>query len=296
MLRRAGIGVIAAAALLVGSASAQALPTTTKTAVPMQDSGYRYQQVAWGAGAGFEAVGFDDSSWPTGSAGFGTTNGVCGFNNSTFISTPWAINTDILVRKTFTLPSSATNLRVNGTVDNDATVYINGQQIGFTSTGFCIQGTINFSAADADLVDGTNLLAVRGHDFGAAAYLDQRVTYDVPVYSLCLLYDPAKAHKLGSTVPLKIQLCDENGNNVSSSAISVHASGLEKTDNTASSAVEDSGNANPGDDFRYDETLGGSGGYSFNKSTKGLSSGTWRMQLSIDGDSQSGYQLLFDVR
>ena len=122
----------------------------------------------------------------------------------------------------------------HGNVDNDATVHIDGQQIGFTPTGFCIQGTINFSAADAELVDGTNLLAVRGHDFGSAAYLDQRVIYDVPVYSLCLLYD--------------------------------------------------------------DETLGGSGGYIFNKSTKGLSSGTWRMQLSIDGDSQSGYQLLFDVR
>jgi hypothetical protein len=44
------------------------------------------------------------------------------------------------------------------------------------------------------------------------AYVDQQVTYDVPVYSLCLLYDPTKSHKLGSTVPLKIQLCDENGN------------------------------------------------------------------------------------
>jgi hypothetical protein len=60
--------------------------------------------------------------------------------------------------------------------------------------------------------------------------------------------------------------------------------------------VEDSGNANPEDDFRYDATLGGSGGYIFNKSTKGLSAGTWTLRLSIDSDSQSGYQLLFDVR
>jgi hypothetical protein len=46
----------------------------------------------------------------------------------------------------------------------------------------------------------------------------------------------------------------------------------------------------------YDATLGGSGGYIFNRSTKGLSAGTWRTGLSIDGDSQSGYQLLFDIR
>jgi hypothetical protein len=295
LLRRAGIGVLAAAAVLCWSASAYALPTTTKTAVPKKATGYTYKQVGVGADSGFEAVGYDDSSWSTGTAGFGTTNGTCPFNNATDIGTPWDLDTDMLLRKTFTLPASATNLKVNGTVDNDATVYINGTQIGWVAhSGNCDVDAVNFSAADSQLVAGTNLLAVRGHDFGVAAYIDQQVTYDVPAYSLCLLYDKTKSHKLGSTVPLKIQLCDENGNNVSSSEIVVHAASLTKVDSSASGIVEDSGNANPGDDFRYDATLGGSGGYIFNKSTKGLSAGTWKLLLTIDGDS--GYQLLFDVK
>jgi hypothetical protein len=204
----------------------------------------------------------------------------------------------MLLRKEFTLPASAHNLRVEGTVDNDATVYINGQQLGLpVLSGNCVANAINRSAPDSLLVaGGTNLLAVRGHDFGVTTYLDQRVRYDDPLYSLCLLYDPAKSHKSGSTVPLKLQLCDENGVNVSSADIVVHATGLTKTDSSPSPAVEDSGNANPGDDFRYDATLDGTGGYIFNKSTKGLSAGTWQVQLSVDGDEGPEYTLFFDVR
>lgn len=288
---------LAVVAALVGSlavtATAQAVGTATRTAVPVKAPDYRYKQVDPGEGAGFEAVGFNDSTWSTGAAGFGTTNGTCPFNNSSFIGTSWDVNSDILLRKHFELPASAHNLEVNGTVDNDATVYINGQQIGFAQSGFCNIGAIDFAADDSTLVAGDNLLAVRGHDAGVAAYIDQEVTYQVPVYAVCLLYDPAKSHKSGSTVPLKIQLCDENGANVSSPDIVVHATELTKTDNNAAAAVEDSGNANPGDDFRYDASLAG---YIFNKSTKGLSSGTWRLSFEVDGDHDAAYELPFDVR
>ena len=37
-----------------------------------------------------------------------------------------------------------------------------------------------------------------------------------PVYEACLRYDPAKAHRAGSTAPLKVQLCDSSGANLSS--------------------------------------------------------------------------------
>lgn len=280
--------LVALTGLLLVTATAQALPTTTHTAIPAEST-YKYQQVDWGNGAGFEAVGFDDSSWSTGQAGFGSS-GVCGFP----VNTAWDFGTELLLRKTFTLPAGATNLNVTGTVDNDVVVYVNGTEIGSHFDGFCNTGGINITAPDSVLADGGNLLAVRAHDDGVgSAFIDQVVTYDLPVYSVCLLYDTAKSHKSGSTVPLKIRLCDENGNNLSSAGIVVHATGLSKVDSVASPAVEDSGNANPGDDFRYDATLGG---YIFNKSTKGLGSGTWKLRFTVDGVSQSGYELRFDVR
>ena len=42
-------------------------------------------------------------------------------------------------------------------------------------------------------------------------------------FNICLLYDPNKAVKSGAAYPIKIQLCDANGNNLSSAEIVVHA-------------------------------------------------------------------------
>jgi hypothetical protein len=282
----------AALVLLIAAGPAHALATATKTAIPLQATGYHYLQVAWGTpGAGFEAPGFDDSGWYTGQAGFGTSGGPCAVN-STSVHTPWGLGTDMLVRKQFTLPATATDVRVDGTIDNSATVFVNGVEIGSIASGNCDTGAIAFPATSA--VAGTNVLAVRAHDDGStASYLDQTVTYQMPLYSLCLLYDPTKSAKLGSTIPLKIRLCDEYGNNLSSSSITVHASGVSKLDNTAIGTVEDAGNANPDADFRYDAGLAG---YIYNKTTKGLSSGTWKMTITVGGDDEPGYVLLFDVR
>jgi hypothetical protein len=182
------------------------------------------------------------------STGFGSTSGVCFFNSPGYVYTNWDPGTDMLLRKSFTLPTTATT---------------------------------------------NNVLAIRAHDGGVASYIDQNVTYDVPVYSLCVLYDQTKSAKAGATVPLKFQLCDQSGANVSSAAITVTATSLTKKDNTASSTVEDSGNANPDSNFRYDASLGG---YIFNKSTKGLTSGTYTVSFTVGGDSEAGYKLSFDVK
>jgi hypothetical protein len=54
--------------------------------------------------------------------------------------------------------------------------------------------------------------------------------------------------------------------------------------NSASYDVEDAGNANPDSDFRYDPTLGDSGGYIFNLQTKGRRVGTYRLEFVVSGD------------
>jgi hypothetical protein len=279
----------AAIALLLLAASAQA----STTAIPLKAAGYSYQEVSWGDGAGFEAVGFPDSAWSVGQAGFGSAS-VCNGYWDSLITTPWSPGTDMLLRKTFTLPAGATNLKVDGSIDNEATVYVNGQLIGSDLAGNCELDTMHLTALDSVLVAGTNLLAVRAHDDGVDTLIDQSVSYDAP--SPCLLYDPTKSAKSGSTVPLKFQLCDSTGANVSSSSVTIHATGLAKLDNSASGMVQDSGNANPGDDFRYDATLGGTGGYIFNKSTKGLTSGTWKLTFTVDGVTNDAFYLRFDVK
>jgi sugar lactone lactonase YvrE len=105
-----------------------------------------------------------------------------------------------------------------------------------------------------------------------------------PLYNVCLLYDPTKAVKSGATIPIKLQLCDANGGNLSSSSIVVHATTLTMVSTSISGQVQDAGNANPDNDFRYDATLGGTGGYIFNLSTKGLTTGTYQLNFQAGSD------------
>jgi virginiamycin B lyase len=106
-----------------------------------------------------------------------------------------------------------------------------------------------------------------------------------PRYSVCLLYDPTKAVKSGATIPIKLQLCDGNGNDLSSSSITVQATGVSQISSSISGAIEDSGNANPDNNFRFDATLGSTGGYIFNLKTTGLPTGTYSVNFTVTGDS-----------
>jgi hypothetical protein len=116
-----------------------------------------------------------------------------------------------------------------------------------------------------------------------------------PQFQICALYDATKAVKSGATIPIKIQLCDTSGNNLSASNIVVHATGLTLVSNNSSTDIQDAGNANPDFDFRYDSTLGGSGGYIFNLKTTGLKSGTYKLSFTA-GASPTTYSVQFQVK
>ncbi len=100
-------------------------------------------------------------------------------------------------------------------------------------------------------------------------------------YNICLLYDPAKAKKSGSTFPIKLQICDANGNDLSSSLITVQAQNVTMVSTSALAPLDDSGDANPDFDFRYDPTLPG---YIYNLSLKGISKGTYNLNFTVSGD------------
>lgn len=122
------------------------------------------------------------------------------------------------------------------------------------------------------------------------------VTY-TPTYDICPLYDVTKGVHQGATIPIKFYLCDASGTDLSSSSIAAHVTAITLTTTSTDGVVDDSGAANPDNDFRFDPTLGPSGGYIFNLSTKPLSAGTWSLTFTADGDIFSGdtYALTFEV-
>ena len=114
-------------------------------------------------------------------------------------------------------------------------------------------------------------------------------------YGVCPLYETDKAKPAGSVVPLKLTLCDAEGGNVSAPEIAVTAVGLVRVSDEVTAPVEDAGNANPDSGFRYTSGLGEGGGYLYNLSTKGRTSGTWALRFTATGDP-TVHQVVFQLK
>jgi hypothetical protein len=145
----------------------------------------------------------------------------------------------------------------------------------------CVGDVANGSAIDTSTV-GTKTFEVDATDHLGNP---STVTHNYKVaYGICVLGDYSKPKKLGSTIPIKLQLCDVDGHNVSGPGIVVHAVGITCVDADPpddETPVDDSGNANPDQDFRYSFDLDG---YIYNFSTKGQTEGTWWLWFSVTGD------------
>jgi subtilisin-like proprotein convertase family protein len=102
-------------------------------------------------------------------------------------------------------------------------------------------------------------------------------------YKIGLLYDSGKARQIGSTIPIKLQLTDAFGNNLSSANVIVTALRVEKISSYAPGILEDAGNSNPDDNFRF-TNLDGTGGYIFNLKTTGLTTGTYVLVFRAGAD------------
>jgi hypothetical protein len=156
----------------------------------------------------------------------------------------------------------------------------------------CAGPVVSGAAIDTGSV-GRKSFAVRAID-AVGNETDATVAY-VVAYGICLLYDPTKAKKVGSDYPIKLQLCDASGRNRSSADIVVTARSVALASNDAPGALQDSGNANPDNGFRYDPGLGTGGGYIYNLSTKGLSVGTYNLRFTVQGDPVT-HTVQFQVR
>ena len=110
------------------------------------------------------------------------------------------------------------------------------------------------------------------------------------------LFDTTKAYKAGSTIPIKLQLLNSANTNISSASLSVKARKIIRLQDSTATSVIDSGNSNPDSDFRFDSTIGGSGGYVFNLSTKNLASGRYSLSMYVGADKQYVYSVSFDLK
>ncbi len=109
-------------------------------------------------------------------------------------------------------------------------------------------------------------------------------------FNICLLYDPTKAVKSGAAYPIKIQLCDGNGNNLSSADIVVHAVKVQQVSTAIDGDVITAGNANTDNDFRFEN-----GSYILNLKTTGLSTGTYKLYFTA-GDDPTLHSVEFQVK
>jgi choice-of-anchor C domain-containing protein len=201
-------------------------------------------------------------------------------------------------------PATASNINVDKTapavavtgVTNGASYVIGGVPTAGCSTTDTLSGVA--TAATLSTTGGpigpVTVTCAGAADKAGNAGASVAATYTV-TYQLCPARDDddrddhgddrSKGHESGSTIPVKIRVCDANGRNVGSRSLPVQAIGLSPTGSLA-----DAGRANPGNLFRFDD-----GNYIFNLQTKGLAAGTYVLTFRV-GNDPTVYQYTFTVR
>jgi hypothetical protein len=150
----------------------------TVTTLGFLSDAWSYSQVSGEGDPGFSQKSYDDSSWSTGRAGFGTTSGPCSWNTSRSVKTSWSPGSTLLLRHSFRIPEGARAVHIGGAVDATADVYLNGSLLRRVSPASCQEDGIDIDVpASALLTD--NLLALRAHSDPTSSYVDVRITYTV---------------------------------------------------------------------------------------------------------------------
>lgn len=116
------------------------------------------------------------------------------------------------------------------------------------------------------------------------------VNYTVAGYLIKTLYDTTKAHKSGSTIPIKLQITNGSNVNLSSANIILHALNVIRADGSTYGPPEDSGKSNPAGNFRFTGDA-----YHFNLKTTGYPAGTYLLQFTVGSDPHI-YTTPFKVR
>ena len=144
--------------------------------------------------------------------------------------------------------------------------------------------TITATKADGSpintITEGSHEFTVSAKDYAKNA-ATKTVTYSVhdPFGGFLPPVETGRMFKLGSTIPVKFQLRDAQGNFITDAGATISMQKLSGSVLGGSVFEDSSGAANTGSLFRYDPT---SNQYIFNLSTKGATIGTWRITITMN--------------
>jgi hypothetical protein len=144
-------------------------------AVPYEAADWRFQQVEHGELEGFQA-GPESPGFTTGQAAFGS-GGSCPLQAT--VRTDWAVDTDMLLRRSIDLPAETSSVRASIRIDNDFVAFWNGVEIGRGVHEDCPdpeRDEFILNVDDGLLDTGANLLAIRAIDRGVESFVDVQIT------------------------------------------------------------------------------------------------------------------------
>lgn len=243
--------------------------------------------------AGFDTIDYPDAVWTT-ALGVNSAGQVVGWYTDTAGQVHSYLATPSAVRSTPTVTVAGGSFVYDGQQHpaTGSVSGVNGEDLGPPSF------TYSYTDDDGNVVTSTSppvdpgYYTVTASFPGSDAYLPASATATIMIaYEARTLTDLTKAFHAGRTIPIKIQLTDANGNNISDPSITLTALRLENVATGQVWTPQDSGSANPDNVFRYDATLGG---YIFNLSTKGLSAGTYVFSW-MAGDDPTTHELGFSL-
>jgi sugar lactone lactonase YvrE len=115
--------------------------------------------------------------------------------------------------------------------------------------------------------------------FASNANLTENVSYCVRS-----LHYRTRSLNRGATSPIELYLCDASGNDVSSSAVFLHATQMTGPSGFSSVPPGSAEVVNLGSDFRFEAWMGPRGGYIYTLETAGLTPGTYTLQFTAGSD------------
>jgi hypothetical protein len=211
-----------------------------------------------------------------------TTQGV---TTVTFTATDNAGNTSAPQTITVRLDTVAPSITITRPA---ATTYLIGQSVATLYS--CTDATSGVASCTGPVASGAqfNTSTFGAHTFtvnatdNATNPSSKTVTYTV-AYRICLLYDPTQPPRGGqATIPIRLRICDANGNNLSSPNITL-TPGQVVGPTTRPFTTP----------FRYDASLQG---YIVNVPTRGLAGGSYNLQFTISGADTTTHLAPFTLR
>ncbi|MGH9900999.1 MAG: choice-of-anchor L domain-containing protein, partial [Pyrinomonadaceae bacterium] len=155
-----------------------------------------------------------------------------------------------------------------------------------TYNGANVPGTFTYSpAAGTVLPVGTHTLSVTFRPTDTSRYTEATASVQLNVgYSVRTIHCETRPIRRGLPFPVMIQLRDAHNANVSAASITVHALGVGLISSSTYGDVEDVGNVNPDDNFRFVPVLDITSGYLFALRTNGLGRGTYLLYFTAGND------------